>query len=70
MKRRILLVEDDASIALVITAALEAEGYDVSRCASIADRDRLLAERQFGLMLTDVVLTDGDGMETLGRTCR
>ena len=67
MKRRILLVEDDASIALVITAALEAEGYDVTRCASIAERDRLLAGQQYGLMLTDVVLTDGDGMETLGR---
>lgn len=67
MKRHILLVEDDASIALVITAALEAEGYDVTRCASIADRDALLAGQQFGLMLTDVVLTDGDGMETLGR---
>lgn len=67
MKRRILLVEDDASIALVITAALEAEGYDVTRCASIAERDRLLDGQQYGLMLTDVVLTDGDGMETLGR---
>jgi len=67
MKGRILLVEDDDSIALVITAALEAESYTVSRCSSIAERDRLLAESQFGLMLTDVVLTDGDGMETLGR---
>ena len=67
MKSRILLVEDDASIALVITAALEAEGYTVTRCASIADRDRVLAGEHFGLMLTDVVLTDGDGMETLGR---
>ena len=67
MKSRILLVEDDASIALVITAALEAEGYSVSHCVSIAERDRLLGERTYGLMLTDVMLTDGDGMETLGR---
>ena len=27
MKKHVLLVEDDASIALVITAALEAEGF-------------------------------------------
>lgn len=67
MKRSILLVEDDASIALVITAALEAEGYRVDRCDSIAERDRLLAAKTYGLMLTDVVLTDGDGIETLGR---
>ena len=65
MKSRILLVEDDDSIALVITAALEAEGYTVARCPSIAERDRLLSANTFGLMLTDVVLTDGDGMETL-----
>ena len=67
MNTSILLVEDDASIALVITAALEAEGFTVSRCDSIAGRDRLLAEKPFALMLTDVVLTDGDGIETLGR---
>ena len=35
MPKSVLLVEDDASIALVITAALEADGYNVSRCESI-----------------------------------
>jgi two-component system nitrogen regulation response regulator GlnG len=67
MKQSILLVEDDASIAIVITAALEAEGFKVDRCESIAGRDRLLADKAYGLMLTDVMLTDGDGIETLGR---
>ncbi|BEV00532.1 sigma-54 dependent transcriptional regulator [Novosphingobium olei] len=67
MKKSILLVEDDASIAIVITAALEAEGFKVDRCDSIAERDRLLADRAYGLMLTDVMLTDGDGIESLGR---
>ena len=43
MARRALLVEDDASIATVITAALEAEAFTVDRCDSIAGRDRLLA---------------------------
>ncbi|MFX8477706.1 response regulator, partial [Acinetobacter baumannii] len=47
--------------------ALEAEGYRVDRCDSIAERDRLLAAKSSGLMLTDVVLTDGDGIETRGR---
>jgi two-component system nitrogen regulation response regulator GlnG len=65
MKDSILLVEDDSSIAIVITAALEAEGLRVDRCDSIADRDRLLSAKPYGLMLTDVMLTDGDGIETL-----
>jgi two-component system nitrogen regulation response regulator GlnG len=63
----ILLVEDDASIALVITAALEAEGFEVVHCDSIAERDRLLAERRFAALVTDVMLTDGDGIATIDR---
>jgi two-component system nitrogen regulation response regulator GlnG len=63
----VLLVEDDASIAVVITAALEAEGFAVSHCVSIAERDRLLRERSFAALVTDVILTDGDGIETLGQ---
>lgn len=62
----VLLVEDDASIAIVITAALEAEGFAVTRCDSVAERDRLLGERSFEALVTDVILTDGDGIETIG----
>ncbi len=66
MSRRALLVEDDAAIATVITAALEAEAFTVARCDSIAGRDRLLAHETFDVMLTDVLLTDGDGIKSLG----
>ncbi len=62
----ILLVEDDAGIAMVITAALEAEGFAVRCCDSIAERDQLLAGEQFAALVTDVMLTDGDGIETIG----
>ena len=62
----VLLVEDDRSIAVVITAALEAEGFAVTHCDSIAERDRLLGSQQFAALVTDVMLTDGDGIETLG----
>lgn len=66
MGRRALLVEDDPSIAMVITAALEDEAFTVSHCDSIEGRDRLLAEGFYDVMLTDVVLTDGDGITSLG----
>ncbi|OGS49979.1 MAG: nitrogen regulation protein NR(I) [Erythrobacter sp. RIFCSPHIGHO2_12_FULL_63_10] len=65
MSGNILLVEDDAAIATVITAALEDEGMLVHRCDSIAARDRLLAAQRFDAMLTDVMLTDGDGIASL-----
>ncbi len=62
----VLLVEDDVSIAVVITAALEAEGFTIVHCDKIADRDRLLARESFAALVTDVMLPDGDGIETLG----
>ena len=65
MARRALLVEDDTSIATVITAALEEEDFTVDRCESIARRDQLLADGSFDVMLTDVMLTDGDGIASL-----
>ena len=61
----VLLVEDDASIALVITAALEAEGLSVTHCDTIAERDRLLAIGRFAALVTDVMLPDGDGIDSL-----
>ena len=66
MRRSALLVEDDGAIATVITAALEEDGFAVDRCDTIVERDRLLAQRRYDGMLTDVLLGDGDGIETLG----
>ncbi|MFM5886062.1 MAG: sigma-54-dependent transcriptional regulator [Novosphingobium sp.] len=66
----VLLVEDDASIAIVITAALEAEGFAVTRCDSVAERDRLLGLDRYDALVTDVMLTDGDGIETIGAVRR
>ena len=67
MGRRALLVEDDAAIATVITTALEAESFAVDRCDSIGRRDQLLAGPAYDVLLTDVVLTDGDGIASLPR---
>jgi len=61
----VLLVEDDASIAIVITAALEAEGFAVTVCDTIAERDLLLGDGSYAALVTDVMLPDGDGIDTL-----
>lgn len=63
----VLLVEDDPSIAIVITAALEAEGFPVTCCDTIGERDRLLEANTYSALVTDVMLPDGDGIETIGR---
>ena len=65
MTNRVLLVEDDAAIATVIREALGDEGYDVTICSTIKRRDALLAEHKFDVMLTDVMLEDGDGLSSM-----
>lgn len=59
------MVEDDSAIATVITAALEDEGFTIHRSTTIAGRDELLADGYFEVMLTDVMLEDGDGLQSL-----
>ncbi len=71
MPGNILLVEDDFAIATVIIAALEDENFAIVHCTSIKERDEKLAAAaakndDFDVMLTDVMLEDGDGLESLG----
>ena len=65
MKHTVLLVEDDRAISTVISEALQDEGLAVTACSSIAHRDELIAKKQFDVMLTDIMLDDGDGLETI-----
>lgn len=65
-KCKVLVVEDDASIGIVITAALAAEGIETRICESVNARDMALSEENFDLMITDVVLKDSDGIATIG----
>ncbi len=65
MSGKILLVEDDSAIATVIIAALEDDGFTIDRCSSIAARNRLLDADAYDVMLTDVMLEDGDGLASM-----
>ncbi|MEM7688103.1 MAG: sigma-54 dependent transcriptional regulator [Pseudomonadota bacterium] len=67
---KVLLVEDDRAIAIVIKAALEDEGMAITHVTSIAERDLALSKAPFHVMLTDVMLEDGDGLATLDNVRR
>jgi DNA-binding response OmpR family regulator len=58
----ILLVEDDAAIAFMLTDVLESTGYRVREAATGADARTLVEQLQPDLIILDLVLPDEDGL--------
>ncbi|MEA2195757.1 MAG: hypothetical protein QOG42_2471 [Solirubrobacteraceae bacterium] len=62
---RILIVEDRDSLRRMLELALGQEGYEVATAADGQAGMRLLAERPFDFVLTDLKLPDVSGIEVL-----
>jgi two-component system nitrogen regulation response regulator GlnG len=60
---RILVVDDDAAIRTVVAQALRRAGHEVQTAETLAQLDRALATRVPDVLVTDVILPDGDGIE-------
>lgn len=61
--RRLLLVEDNADARNATQLLLEELGWSVASCDCISDAMHLLNNGVFDLILTDLNLPDGDGVE-------
>lgn len=64
---RILIVEDEEKIARFVTLELEHEGYQVEHVADGRTAVDLALERDYDLILLDVLLPQLNGMEVLRR---
>lgn len=64
---RILIVEDEEKIARFVTLELEHEGYQVEHAADGRTAVDLALERDYDLVLLDVLLPQLNGMEVLRR---
>ena len=62
---RILVVEDDADFRNLIVEHLEGCGYQVEGAVDGEEALRLLEEKEFSLVLLDLLLPDRNGMEIL-----
>jgi DNA-binding response OmpR family regulator len=63
MNHKILLIDDDADILKVLKANLELVGFNVIAAESWTEGERFLNFEQPDILLLDIMLPDGDGLE-------
>lgn len=61
----ILVIDDDVSFCMLLNTFLTRKGFAVSTAYSIEEAKQLFDQTKFQLILTDVRLPDGDGVEIL-----
>ncbi len=59
----VLVVDDDAAIRTVVAQALRRAGHDVTVADSLAQLERALVVSLPDVLITDVILPDGDGID-------
>jgi signal transduction histidine kinase len=64
-KYRILFVEDHADTAMALARVLSRQGYTVSRADSVATAKELIDAESFDLLISDIGLPDGSGLEIM-----
>lgn len=62
---RILVIEDYVPLRHAIAQRLREDSYEVDEAAEGAEARRFAGSRQYALVLLDLMLPDGDGMEVL-----
>lgn len=68
--KRILVVDDDGGIRLLISTSLKKKGYDVVVASGVREAqegfgEALSSERQFDAVVSDYMMPDGTGLELL-----
>ena len=63
----VLVVDDEPTILGTLKKALSLEGYSVDVAGGVALAEERLAKKAYEVVLLDVALPDGDGLELLGR---
>ena len=63
----VLILDDDAAIRTVVAQALKRDGHRVTTAASIAEAEVQLATTPPDVLISDVVLPDGNGLDLVQR---
>lgn len=70
LNRHILAIEDDPLLGVHLNEHLERQGFAVTLCSDGRDGLALASERDFDLILLDILLPGLDGLELLARLRR
>ena len=60
---KILLLEDDENLNRGISLKLKKEGYEVLSATGVTQAERLFHENDVVLVISDIGMEDGDGLE-------
>jgi DNA-binding NtrC family response regulator len=66
VSEKILVVDDDPSFSRLMNTILRGEGYDVEVASTVRDAVIRGSRAQYHLVVSDLRLPDGDGLEVLG----
>lgn len=67
---KLLLVDDEPEICLLLKAMLEREGVDCSMAHSLKEAERFIEQARFQGAIVDINLPDGKGTTLIGRLKR
>ncbi len=65
MKGRVLVIDDEAIVRVSCKRVLEPAGYEVEVTERGQEALKLLQERPFDIVVTDLLMPDMDGLEVL-----
>lgn len=64
---RLLLVEDTARLIELMTEAVHDAGWQIDAVTTVQDAEQVLATTPYDLLLFDLGLPDGDGLDLVGQ---
>lgn len=62
---KILVIDDDAQVLKLMVSYLEKSRHEITTATDGKEGIKLLAQRQFDLVITDIIMPENDGVEVL-----
>lgn len=65
MRKKILIMDDDEQILSLLSRSMELAGFVAATAVNGREGQRLLEKQPFDLVITDLIMPEKEGMETI-----